>query len=454
MSRLVSAEPNAKAHLAALSRIGYDFNSAVSDILDNSITANAKNIEIEFYLENNHAIFFIADDGDGMTESDLITNMSIGCKDPYEDRTKGDLGRFGAGLKTASFSQARITSVITKTENSSCAGAVWDKSIIEEHGWKLQVLDLVEITKILPQDYDHLKTGTIVRWDVIDIIKALLHSPEMQLQIDKLCDALQSHVGLYFHRFLSEAPTVNISINKRTVSAIDPFMINIKGSEELPSASLRGGKAGKDKIIIQPYRLPFFTSMSQSEIDNYGGEASIRQNQGLYIYREKRLIIAGQWMGLQRYSNLSGLTRIMVDIPSSLDNEWSTDVKKSSLQIPPKIRDRIQRLISKPVQASKGAYTHRGKQEIANQFWLVNHDERNNLLTYEIDPENPNLRSMIDRLSAADKIQFAKYLASLAAAIPLNHIYGSMDKSSRSIVQTNITDDTKVKELIARFNDE
>jgi|TARA_B110000211_G_scaffold151231_1_gene171956 hypothetical protein len=454
MPRLVNAAPPAKAHLATLSRIGYDFNTAVSDILDNSIAAKAQDIRIEFFLSDNAAIFFIIDDGSGMTESELIKNMSIGCKDPSEDRVSGDLGRFGAGLKTASFSQAGVVTVITKTADSCLSAAVWDKSIIEEHGWQLQVLDPVEIKEILPPNNDYTGKGTIVRWDGIDIIKALLHSPDKQLQIDKLCDSLHSHIALYFHRFLSESPAIKIKINNRLVSPIDPFMNHIKGSEELPTASLRGGKVGKDRIEIQPYRLPFLSNMSQSDIDYYGGEVSIRQNQGLYIYRERRLIIAGQWMGLQKYSSLAGLTRIKVDIPSSLDNEWSTDVKKSSLQIPPKIKDQIKRLISKPVASSRGAYTYRGRQETANQFWLINKDERNNLITYEIDPTNSDLRAITDRLSPSEKRQFVQYLTSLSAAIPINHIYASMGNSSRSIAQNSLSSDEKIKALIASLNDE
>jgi hypothetical protein len=454
MARPVDASPPAKAHLAVLSRIGYDFNTAVADILDNSIAAQAHNIRIEFYLEDDAAIFFIIDDGSGMTESDLIANMSIGCKDPLEDRLDGDLGRFGAGLKTASFSQASVVSVVTKTKDSDFAAAVWDKSIIREHGWQLQVLDPVEIDEIYPPSLESTGKGTIVRWDGIDIIRTLLHSPDKQLQIDKLCDSLHSHIALYFHRFLSESPAIKIKINNRLVSPIDPFMNHIRGSEELPTASLRGGNGGKHRIEIQPYRLPFLTNMSQSEIDIYGGEAAIRQNQGLYIYRERRLIIAGAWMGLRKYSNLAGLTRIKVDIPAALDNEWSTDVKKSSLQIPPKVRDQIRRLISKPVASSKGAYTYRGKSEVANKFWLINHDERNNLITYEIDPKNADLRAVVDRLTPNERKELVQYLTSLAVAIPLNHIYAAMGNSPRSISQDSLTDDDKIKALIASLNDE
>jgi hypothetical protein len=451
LSRLVDASPPARAHIAALSKIGYDFNTAVSDIIDNSITANAKNINIEFYITNDDAIFVIADDGHGMSEADLISNMCIGCRDPAVDRCAGDLGRFGAGLKTASFSQSRVLSVISKSENSSVSAAVWDKDVVEVQGWLLQVLEPSEIDGIIPKGIILSKSGTIVRWDNIAVIQELLHSPDKQLQIDKLCGALHSHIGLYFHRFLSGKDAIDIKINNRSVVAIDPFMRSIKGAEELASTSLRGDKG---KVTITAYRLPFFTNMSRAQLDGYGGEAAIRQGQGLYIYRERRLIIAGGWMGMTKHSGLSGLARVQVDIPATLDNEWSTDVKKSSLQIPPKVKEQIRRLISKPVASSKGAYTYRGKQEVANTFWLINNDERNNFITYEIDPQNPSLKKIADRLSSNEKRELIQYLTSLAVAIPINHIYASMGSSPKSISQDGLADEDRIKALIESLNND
>lgn len=452
MSRKVDASPPPKAHIEALSKIGYNFNTAIADIIDNSISAKSKNIQIGFYQIDDVAICFIADDGVGMTEPELITNMSIGCKDPTDERTRGDLGRFGAGLKTASFSQASILSVISKTKSSPVAGAVWDKAVVAESGWMLEVLDTPEIQNIIPTAYNDFEKGTIVRWDNIWAIQEVLHSPDKQLQIDELCTKLHSYIGLYFHRFLSKPHSITIKINNRPVVAIDPFMRSIKGSEELAGTSLRGGGYGKDRLVITAFRLPFFTSMTQSQLDLYGGEASIRQNQGLYIYREERLIVAGGWMDLQKNLNLAGLARIQVDIPASLDNEWSTDVKKSSLQIPQKVKQQIRRLLSKPVAASKGAYVYRGKQEVENHFWLINQDERNDCITYQIDSQNSKLKVLMKQLDSTGKRQLAQYLLSLAETIPINHIYAAMGNSPRSISQDDLNGEKNIMDLIASLD--
>lgn len=448
MPRVVDASPPAKAHINALSKIGYDFNTAVSDIIDNSIAAKSKNIEVEFFLDHEEPFLLIMDDGFGMDEDALISNMSIGCKDPDLERNPGDLGRFGAGMKTASFSQADILTVISKTSDSEFSAAVWDKKVVERDGWKLQVLDYDEYEQMIPISFRDRKAGTIVKWNKISCIQSQFNLPDKQLQIDEICDSLHSHIGLYFHRFLTGPDSISIKINNRNVESIDPFMRNIDGSEELARTSLRGGSSGKDKISIIAYRLPFLKNMTESQIDLYGGEASIKQNQGLYIYREKRLIIAGGWLGMRQKMALSGLARIQIDIPSSLDNEWSTDVKKSLLQIPFGIKNKIKRLLTKPVKGSAAAYNYRGKKECANEFWLIKNDERNKHISYEIDPKNNDLREITSKQDSVLSRKLIKYLCSLAAAIPINHIFSTMGASPRSVNQVSISNDEKIEELV------
>jgi hypothetical protein len=385
-----------------------------------------------------------------MSEEELIKNMSIGCKNADDERTEGDLGRFGAGLKTASFSQADILSVITKRADDCLCAAVWDKAVVAEKGWQLEVLDSREIDALTSDDQRQRDHGTIVRWDAISVIQSLDHSPDKQIQIDDICSHLHLHIGLYFHKFLVGNDRVVVKINNRPVEPIDPFMRHIQGSEELQDTYFRTEKG--DRITIQGYRIPFISKMSQSDIDLYGGETNIRQNQGLYVYRQNRLIIAGKWMGLHRHSNLAGLTRIEVNIPSSLDNEWATDVKKSSLQIPPRVKQKIKKLLAKPIGASKKAYQYRGDKEVANSFWRANNNQRTKLITYEIDPRNTRLRNIVDQLDATSKRDFLEYLIQLSAALPLTHIYSTMATSSKSIAQGALGDDA-LKDLIEALND-
>ena len=142
MSRIVEAPPNVVGELKTLMKIGYTLETSIADIIDNSIAAKAKKIEIEipYSTENGEPFISIKDDGKGMTEKELISNMVIGCKDPDDEREPGDLGRFGSGMKTASFSQARKLTVITKSKGQKLLGDVWDYYIIfKDKKWNLEV---------------------------------------------------------------------------------------------------------------------------------------------------------------------------------------------------------------------------------------------------------------------------------------------------------------------------
>ena len=150
MPEIVDGMPQPKSHIKTLTKIGYDLNSAISDIIDNSITASAREINIKCPPSDDPYVL-ISDDGHGMDLQELLENMKIGCKDPDEERELHDLGRFGSGMKTASFSQARKMTVITKKKDSDIAAARWDIDLIEEtNSWCLEKLDLKDIeTSIL-----------------------------------------------------------------------------------------------------------------------------------------------------------------------------------------------------------------------------------------------------------------------------------------------------------------
>ena len=132
MPREIDASPPPSSHLATLARMGYSFNAAIADILDNSITAGASQIDIRLVSFGGLYRLTILDDGSGMTSVDLMRNMVIGCKDPGSEREVNDLGRFGAGLKTASFSKARILTVFSWAEKSKIAGARWDTDLVKK----------------------------------------------------------------------------------------------------------------------------------------------------------------------------------------------------------------------------------------------------------------------------------------------------------------------------------
>ena len=224
-------------------------------------------------------------------------------------------------------------------------------------------------------------------------------------------------------------------LNNQKIIPIDPFMTKSDGYQEGRSERLRC-KGGY--IVIQTHVLPHFNRMNKQDMERLGGASGITQNQGLYIYRENRLINAGGWLGLAKNSQLGALARVQIDVPTSIDHEWSTDVKKSSLQLPPRVKKELRKFLSDPIKRSKRIHSYRGTVDVANKFWKICEDENDGIITYQIDPENENLRAILDDSSDERKANIIQYLTSLSRSIPLNHIYQKMSERPKDIKQEDI----------------
>ena len=114
MNEYESAPPRADAMIASMRAIGYDLSMAIADLIDNSILAGAKKIIVKYHWAGPNSWIYILDDGNSMTEKRLKEAMVLGSQSPDEERSPGDLGRFGLGLKTASFSQCKVLRRIAK----------------------------------------------------------------------------------------------------------------------------------------------------------------------------------------------------------------------------------------------------------------------------------------------------------------------------------------------------
>lgn len=449
MSHYTDAAPDPKSHIKTLMRIGYTMPSAVSDILDNSITANAKNIEIFSLPGQEDTNISISDDGVGMSPEELINNMRIGCKDPGDDRLRGDLGRFGSGMKTASFSQARRLTIISKKQGSPLCAAIWDIDNIEKNNsWCLEVLSEEEaLEHPLLRIGNSNKQGSQVIWEKLSCLNKTSHSLDDDTVMATNLSDLGDYISLHFHKFMEGKSRINILINGSALEGIDPFMTKSPGYQEGRSEKLRC-KGGY--IEINTHVLPHFNRMEEKPLKRLGGAEGIVQKQGLYIYRENRLINAGGWLNLAKTSQLGALARVEVNVPSSLDHEWATDVKKASLQLPPRIKKELRKFLSDPIKRSKRVYTYRGKQDKANKFWDIQENENDKTITYQISSENDALSSIVKSLPSNQKSELIKYLGELAENIPLNHIYQKMSESPRDIDQVNISDQL-MEELINKI---
>ena len=244
---------------------------------------------------------------------------------------------------------------------------------------------------------------------------------------------MSRYLSLHFHKFIQSNDKVSFFVNQRKLSPINPF-IKGKGSMDLTPENIRGKKGN---VEIKPHVLPHPQYLSQNQIDKLGGIDAIYKNQGLYIYRANRLIIAGGWMGLSSRNILGNLARVEVNIPASLDDEWSTDVKKSSLQLPLMVQRKLKQICQRPIGISRGEHTHRGKKEEVNEYWFINENKQDNTTKYEVHLKNNELVEIAEKMTQRNRIKLKEFLRNLSKYLPVNHIFSRIGKSPKSVNQEN-----------------
>ena len=325
--RIVDLPPKPSSLIESMRDIGYSLGTALADLIDNSIAAQAKTIRVFADLSGSDPKVGILDDGLGMTEDELLEAMRLGSRSPLEKRARSDLGRFGLGLKTASFSQCRVVTVVTRAKGAT-ASARWDLNhIADSERWAVEIPDDPTAVSWAEQLGDR---GTLVVWEELgsasDDGTSGRHGDELVRQIDEAI----SHLELVFHRFLSGEPgrsKVRIQLNNRLLQPFDPFHSSHPATIAGPLERIR--VAGGD-VLVQAFTLPHHAKIATAEWDRYAGPEGYLRNQGFYVYRERRLIVHGTWFGLARQMELTKLARVRIDIPNSLDAVWRIDVKKAS----------------------------------------------------------------------------------------------------------------------------
>lgn len=445
MASLHDASPPPASHIKTLMCIGYDLSTAVSDILDNSITADATQITINCLSKKDGVELEIGDDGYGMSEEELIANMRISCRDPEDSGEDGDLGRFGSGLKTASFSQARKLTVITKKRGADRAAAFWDVDlIIANNTWDLNVLDDSEIETIIGDKFKNIDDqGTHVIWQRFNSqLVEDFHREDPEDFIEGIVDSLHEHLGLHFHKFIEKKKPC-LFINNRAIEAIDPFMKTVpqyqEAGEEKTPVKLANGKNGVLKVVA--HVLPPLTSLSTDIVRRYGGEDKIREGQGFYIYRENRLIVAGGWRGVRPRNGLDALARIEVLISRDFDSAWGTDVKKGSFQIPKKIEQHLKRYAGTSSQRSRKAHNYRGLQALDQDYWEEFMHEKDGWVRFQVKRDNTELQAILSECSLETRRKLVHYLVDVGINLPTQSIHTHLLGSQQKVKQSSGTDE-------------
>lgn len=417
--------PIAPVFLESTRSIGYSFESAVSDVIDNSISKSASRICVRF--DSCFPMFLcIIDDGIGMDENEIIDAMRYGSRSSLESRDKDDLGRFGLGLKMASMSQCRQLTVVSKTVKG-IIGAEWNLDSIED--WALTLFDENEC-RVLPcfNEFCKEKTGTMVIWRNFDRMEK--GSIDPAALFDKKIEIARKHVALVFHRYLSPEKgerRISISFNGLEINAIDPFLLNNPATQRMEEIHI---PFEGEIISVKPYILPFISKLSAKERKSLEEYADLKLNQGFYIYRNRRLIIWGTWLRLIKQEELKKLARVRIDIPNNLDALWDIDIKKSTASLPEDIKEQLKTIVLNATGRSEKVYRYRGRKATNDNLehvWDVIVDRDSTI--YKINRENDVYKRIIDSLSDENRGYMEMLTKMIETSFPFRDVYWRLAKS-------------------------
>ena len=423
--------PSAPDLLESMRAIGYSFEAALADLIDNSIAADARTINVRFSVHGDPYVAII-DDGTGMSPEDLTSAMRHGSRNPGLQRDALDLGRFGLGLKTASLSQCRTLTVVS-LRNGTLSARRWDLDYVSKRSdwWLLNIPEYE--AKLLPHVDDLMaqKHGTVVLWQHFDKLAA--GEVSTQNAIGERMDLARDHLSLVFHRLPgSRQRPLTIALNMNPLRALDPFLTSHKATQPLPEEefSIEG-----EKVSVAPFILPHLSKLSSADLQTAGGEDGLRRNQGFYVYRNQRLITWGSWFRLIRQEELTKLARVRVDISNRLDHLWRLDIKKSTAYPPEILRNGFRQIIARITDGSRRVYTFRGRR--AGNDQIVHAWDRNIVrggVTYRINRDHPLIEAIERLLPEHDTPLFDQLLQTLEGTFPFDALYADMASERRPAV--------------------
>ena len=371
-----------------------------------------------------------------MAEQTLRDAMRLGSQNPLDERTAGDLGRFGLGLKTASLSQCRRLTVASRTGPGPLAVRRWDLDYLARasvRGWQL-LKDAHEGSAdrvLLPDD---AASGTIVLWEVLDRLvgNAGKDDSRVKRRFEQLVEHVEEHLAMVFQRFLGRGPSrLRIYINECEVAPWDPFLEAHVATQKTPEETI--ALPGHDEPIrVKGFVLPHKDKLGDGDHRAASGPAGWNAQQGFYVYRNRRLIVPGSWLGLgsnrpwtkeEHYK----LARIRIDIPSSMDHAWQLDVKKSSAHPPTQVRDRLKGLAmtvrqnARQVFAHRGRYGHGPRVEEIKRAWKV--VRRSGTVRYKIDRTHPLVEAVQEGVRKDSQDVLDAMLRVIEETVPVQQIW-------------------------------
>lgn len=355
---IYSVEPSAARLTGSLRDVGYDFPTAIADLVDNSIAAKAQEVLLRFRFDDDDSYVLIADDGNGMTANGILEALRFGSRREYDEL---DLGHFGLGLKTASLSQCRRITVVSKASTSpahTLTSRTLDMDIVEsEDAWLVvsgHTSPGVRDAEAYLSDRNH---GTVVVLEDLDrVISSAPNQRAAQRRLSAAASKTREHLEMVFHRYLegyAGLPPVSILIDANReddgpVLPWDPYATDEDATQRMPVMRLPVQSDGRQvDVQLQRFVLPAKADFSSLDaFERMSGPLKWNRQQGLYIYRAGRLVQYGGWARIRSIDEHTKLARAALDFPPALDSVFQINVSKMRVNLPSDIRP----MLEQPIQ--------------------------------------------------------------------------------------------------------
>ena len=415
--------------MEALRGLGYSTAAALADIVDNSVSARASEVRIEFTWAGSSSRISVLDNGRGMCDAELESAMTLGDKSPLDNRAADDLGRFGIGLKTASFSQCRRLTVASMREGGIPCCLHWDLDALDarpDDGWLLFEGPAAGSEPFLDPLCGRAK-GTLVLWEALDRVVTEGFTTD---DFADLIDGVEARLAMVFHRMLQgPRPTLRLLLNGRPVEPWDPFM---SGHPAKPWESpIARQITGSGPVMIACHVLPHRDLLTPDEYESAGGPEGWTAQQGFYVYRNDRLLMAGGWLGLGQgrawnREEAHRLARVRLDIPNTADADWKIDIRKSTARPPVSLRPWLTRLAEDTRDRARRVFAYRGSPgpgpggTPVEQAWRAEHSRSG--MRYRIDGRHPSVAAVLD--AAGPLLPLVKAMLSVVEeTVPVQRIW-------------------------------
>ncbi|MEE2728579.1 MAG: ATP-binding protein [Candidatus Latescibacterota bacterium] len=406
MSRKYTLPPNPGRLIEGLRDTGYNFNTALADIIDNSVDAGATSIDVTIKMDvDGEVMISVADNGSGMNEAALMNGMTYGAVGQPDPKR---LGKFGLGLKTASTAFCRRLSVVSRAETSSeFLKVIWDLDhVVNVEEWELQGEDPTQYELDLLHGVAEDGIGTLVVWEKVDRLMKEYSDPGgkyARKALENVETKFRDHIAMVYQRFLDpqddRAHTINIKLNDQPVDAWNPFCQSEEETEtvgsESPLAELPDGS--KATFGIRAFVLPRAEHFSSEEAHK---KARLTNDmQGIYIYRENRLIQPANWLGMFSKEPHLTLLRVEFSFDHELDDAFQVDIKKSEIRLNDDLYGWVlKKFLPAPRNAANGRYRKGQRKRVAEKSENA-HNGSNRSIS---EKESDLLRSDIDVIDAGE----------------------------------------------------